>query len=71
MNKVSRSVPPVLFSAVSGHLSSRPDSEDTDDIDRNLTATGDDRLPMLSIGNPSYFYARTVGICVYDGEVIP
>ncbi len=67
MNKVSRSAPPVLFSAVSGHVSSRPDS----DIDRSLTATGDDRLPLLSIGNPSYFFARTVGICVYDGEVIP
>ena len=46
-------------------------SENADYINRALTVTGDDRLLVLSTCNPSYFFARTVVICVYDGEVIP
>ena len=46
-------------------------SENADYINNNLTVTGDDRLLVLSTCNPSYFFARTVVICVYDGEVIP
>ena len=40
-------------------------------INPTLTVTGEDRLLVLSTCNPSYFFARTVVICVADGEVIP
>lgn len=46
-------------------------SENADYINNDLTVTGNDRLLVLSTCNPSYFFARTVVICVYDGEVIP
>lgn len=46
-------------------------SENAEYINRNLTVTGDDRLLVLSTCNPSFFFARTAVICVYDGEVIP
>ena len=45
--------------------------ENADYINHTLTVSGSDRLLVLSTCNPSYFFARTVVICVYDGEVIP
>ena len=46
-------------------------SQNADYINDSLTVTGEDRLLVLSTCNPSYFFARTVVVCVYDGEVIP
>ena len=67
---VANAVYDTLFTSVGtkGNIQDIVDyvSSNADYINRNLEVDGNDKLLVLSTCNPSYFYARTVLICVAD-----